>query len=112
MKRQTAIFVAAAAAVLITLGCSARRSEPNRAPIALDAAETRGQRVFMRFCHQCHPHGEGGVGPSLNDKPLASAMIKSEVRRGGGAMPPFDEQRISDDQLNDVTDYMAKVRLH
>ncbi len=112
MKRQTAFIFTAAAALAITLGCSARRSEPNRGPIALDAAETRGQRLYMRFCHQCHPNGEGGVGPSLNDKPLPSALIKFQVRRGGGAMPPFNERVITDDQLTDITDYMLKLRMH
>ncbi len=95
---------------LLSTGCSARRSEPVVGPKAFNAAETRGQIVFMHQCNNCHPQGEAGLGPGLNNKPLPAAAIKAQVRAGLGAMPPFPQDRISDPDLDDLVAYLIAVR--
>ena len=89
------------------LGCgSARRSEPLVGPLRLDAEQQRGEIVFFRFCHQCHPTGDAGLGPGINDKPLPGAAIRLQIRSGVGAMPSFDESEISDRDVDAIIEYL------
>jgi mono/diheme cytochrome c family protein len=108
-------FVRALSALLIagvSASCgSARRGatvvgerHPNDAKLAL------GEQVFDRNCSQCHPGGEAGLGPALNNKPLLQFAVKIQVRNGVGAMPRFSSNEISDEQLRAVTAYMVWLR--
>jgi mono/diheme cytochrome c family protein len=106
-----AAFCAALAASLLVACGSARRDEPfsgaHRAPSAKIAL---GERVFDRNCSQCHPGGEGGLGPALNNKPLPQWAIGLQVRKGVGSMPAFSRAEISNEQLDAVTTYMVWLR--
>jgi mono/diheme cytochrome c family protein len=101
-----------AAAVLLSAACqSARRGEPlTGAQLQLNDRLQRGQTAFMRHCHQCHPNGEGGLGPSLNDKPLPGFLVRTQVRLGAGAMPALDRQEIPPDELKELVAYMKALR--
>jgi mono/diheme cytochrome c family protein len=89
----------------------ARRGEPHTAPLAIDSPSlAAGQKVFMRHCHPCHPGGEAGLGPALNDKPLPGFLIRLQVRRGLGAMPSFSEEKISGQELDYLVEYMQALR--
>jgi mono/diheme cytochrome c family protein len=87
------------------------RGEP-RAPelVPESAAVARGERLFQRFCYQCHPGGAAGVGPALNDKPLPKLAIATQIRTGVGAMPAFDETWLTDNQVDDITAYVQALR--
>jgi mono/diheme cytochrome c family protein len=99
--------------LLLTTGCSARRGEPIVGPLPLsEPAIARGQQVFMRECHQCHPGGEGGLGPAINNKPLPGFLIKLQVRNGLGAMPAFSQNEISPEDLDHLVDYLKALRNH
>ena len=99
------------AAVALSVACgTARRREPLRVPAAMNAQAIRGQLVFMNHCHQCHPGGEGGLAPALNDKPLPEFLKKFQVRHGLGAMPSFSEGKISDADLDALMEYLATLR--
>jgi mono/diheme cytochrome c family protein len=101
------------AAALLLAGCSARRGEPLVGPLGeTSAAVVRGQRVFMANCHACHPGGEAGLAPAINNKPLPGFMIKTQVRLGVGAMPRFSNEEISSDQLDDLVTYLKVLRRH
>jgi mono/diheme cytochrome c family protein len=91
------------------LGCGAARQSPalQSRPTPLNDQELAGQRVFMRDCNGCHPQGDGGLGPALNDKPVPAAAIKLQVRQGLGAMPAFSEQEISSDELDALSAFMS-----
>lgn len=98
-------------------GCrSPRRSEPFAGALPLaandpqDQAALRGQAVFMQRCYQCHPAGEAGVGPGLNDKLLPGFAIRTQVRNGYGAMPGFSEREISGQDLDDLIEYLVALR--
>lgn len=69
-----------------------------------------GHRVFMQHCHYCHPGGEAGLGPALNDKQLPARLIKFQVRHGLGAMPALTKDRVSDGELDAVVDYLIALR--
>ena len=100
-----------AGACLVSVACgSARRGEPLTSPIALSERAERGQTVFMAKCHQCHPGGEAGLGPALNDKPFPEFLKKFQVRHGLGTMPSFSEDEISEQQLEDLMEYLNALR--
>lgn len=100
----------ACAAIAVACG-SARRSEPIAGPVALASDDLRaGRQAFMRHCDSCHVHGEGGLGPSLNDKALPEFAMRLQVREGFGAMPGFSKDEISDDDLDRVIEYLVTLR--
>ena len=110
MKRSTiAVALALAASAC---GGSARRSETvqGRAP-SLSGNEVAGQWVFMKNCNQCHPLGEGGLGPPINNKPFPAVMLKAKVRTGlGGDMPSFSEREVSSRELDQLVAYLEVLR--
>src|SRR5687768_1944788 len=95
--------------LLLTVAtCSPRRSLPLEGPLALDQNEQRGEKVFMENCQRCHPGGEAGLGPAIN---TASSFTKRfQIRHGLGAMPAFDENMISDQQLENVLSYLKALK--
>lgn len=99
-------------------GCgSARRSEPLRGPMSMNEQIQRGQVVFMQNCHKCHPGGEAGAGPSINNVPLTRGMLKLRVRSrafflGIGRMPSFKKHEISKEELNDLVRYIKVLKKH
>ena len=85
------------------LGETTREELPTWSP-----AEARGEQVFMARCHKCHPDGEAGLGPAINGKPLPGFLMHLQVRQGLGAMPGFDHDLISGDELGDLLLYLAR----
>lgn len=99
------------AAALVAACGSARRSEPLVGEkVEPNATIALGEQLFDRQCSQCHPGGEGGLGPALNNKPLPRWAIQFQVRNGVGTMPRFSSREISDEQLAAVTSYMVWLR--
>ena len=105
------VALAAAATALLASCGSARRTDPlvgeQRPP---NAQLALGERVFDQKCSQCHPGGEAGLGPALNNKPLPQWAVRIQVRNGVGAMPRFASSVISHDELSAVTAYMVWLR--
>lgn len=92
---------------------TARRGEPVAGPMPLETREaSAGRHVFLVHCHQCHPGGEGGLGPALNNKPLPDFLVRLQVRRGLGAMPAFKEEEISDREMEGLLAYLGDLRRH
>ena len=111
--RRTALAVACvfAIAATVTSGCrSARRGEPLASLPTLTPEQQRGQILFSQQCYQCHPNGSTGVGPALNNKPLPAALVKTQVRKGLGAMPAYSEKQISDADLDALASYVGALR--
>jgi mono/diheme cytochrome c family protein len=97
----------------LTVGCGqARRSEPLMGPLTLQSDAEQGRTTFMKYCQPCHPGGEAGLGPSLNDKALPTFLKKFQVRQGIGSMPSFSKAEISDQQLDDIMAYLKALRGH
>ena len=112
MKRALLSIGVASCATLLMSGCgSARRSEPIKGAVAInDPQIARGRIAFMHKCNHCHPGGEAGLGPALNDKPLPAFLIKTQIRVGLGAMPAFPAQEISDADVAAIIAYMKAIR--
>lgn len=100
--------------VLVLLaGCTARRSEPLRGPVNLKTEkEKSGQVAYFKHCNNCHPGGEAGLGPALNDKLAPPVAIKAQIRAGIGAMPAIPPERLSAEELDALVDYMLALRNH
>jgi mono/diheme cytochrome c family protein len=96
----------------VAAGCrSVRRGEPIVGEFRpANASIERGRLVFAQKCYTCHPGGEGGLGPGINDKPLPRFLMKTQVRAGLGAMPSFNPHVISSEELDDLTRYIVALR--
>lgn len=107
-----ALTLALALGLAAAAGCGPQRREPLAGtPVTVDTpAERRGERLFYRFCAKCHPGGEAGLGPALNNKPLPEVAIRAQIRKGLGAMPAFPEDRLPDAQVAEIADYVAALR--
>lgn len=87
------------------------KTEPiSASPVTLSVEEFEGMKLFMRNCNKCHPGGEKGKGPSLNDKSLPNFLIHWQVRLGGGAMPKFTDEQISKEQLKQITAFVKMMQ--
>jgi mono/diheme cytochrome c family protein len=91
---------------------SARRSEPLVGAPSLTLEQQHGQVLFHKFCHQCHPLGEAGLGPAINNNPAPMAAFRLQVRSGLGAMPAFSDKIIPDRDLDQLLAYVDALREH
>lgn len=97
--------------LLLTACAPAYRGEPIVGPLDTSTPQVAlGERMFAANCNQCHPGGAGGLGPSLNDKPLSPGIIEFQVRNGLGVMPSFSQEQISDAELDALTAYLLALR--
>lgn len=111
MTRHVCRCLGVAALLAAVAACgSARRSTPVTGPPSFSPAAQRGQVVFMQNCNQCHPQGEAGLGPAINDKPFPEFLKEFQVRHGLGAMPSFSEKEVSDQQLEDLMTYLEELK--
>lgn len=111
MKPALALASLTAMAAALAACGSSRRSVPVAGPLAFaDREVALGEQVFMRECSACHPEGEAGLGPGINNKPLPAFLIRFQIRRGVGAMPSFTEAEISDEEIDAVIDYLQYMR--
>lgn len=103
--------LAAPLALFLLGACSARRSEPIRGPLDVSEAKVaHGRAVYMAKCNKCHPGGDAGLGPAINNKPLPDFMVRFQTRHGLGTMPSFGKDEIPDGDLEDVTAYLKALR--
>jgi mono/diheme cytochrome c family protein len=100
------------AAALLTAGChSIRRGEPIVGALQLtDPKVKNGRKVYMQHCQQCHPNGEAGLAPALNNKPAPRFLVKRQIRWGLGAMPSFNKREIPKGDLDDVVAFVMALR--
>lgn len=107
-------FIILLSTVVLNSCSSARRSEPIKGPLKLSTAElTEGKKHFDRYCNSCHPGGEAGLGPALNNKSIVpSFIIKFQVRNGLGKMPSFSREQIPPDELDKIVKYIKVLQQH
>jgi mono/diheme cytochrome c family protein len=98
--------------LLVGLGAcgSDRRKEPMIGALSLTPAEQHGQVLFAKFCHQCHPNGEAGLGPAINSNPAPMTAFRVQVRSGLGAMPNFPDTIIPDRDLDQLLAFVDAQR--
>jgi mono/diheme cytochrome c family protein len=102
---------------LVFVSCgTAKRSEPIMGKLEIKNESIRnGQLVFMKNCQKCHPGGQAGEGPSINNIALPGFLIRFRVRDkafllGLGRMPSFKKNEISQKEMDDLIGYIKAVK--
>ena len=98
---------ALAAVLLLSAGCGGgdeKAAETGVAPAG-------GAKVFADAnCGGCHTlqaaDASGTVGPNLDEVRPNVDRVERQVRKGGGSMPAF-EDKLSDDQIREVSEFVA-----
>jgi mono/diheme cytochrome c family protein len=96
--------------------CSPRRIKSEmKAEDRADARLAKGRAVFKANCQKCHPNGEAGAGPSLNNVHLPGFMLRARIRSRAfllytGRMPAFDKTEISRKEQDDLIRYLKQLR--
>ncbi len=72
--------------------------------------EFEGMKLFMQHCNKCHPGGEKGKDPSLNDKKLPDFAIHFQIRNGLGDMPAFKKEEISKENVKKIILFVRLMR--
>ena len=83
---------------------------PDSMGIIMTQNEFAGLKLFMTHCNKCHPGGEQGAGPSLNDKPLPDFMIHFQIRQGLGDMPAFTKDELTKEEVQQIVRYVRFMR--
>lgn len=102
------VFVSASLSSGWISGCSSRVSRPIAGEQALNESEQAGEKLYMQHCQHCHPQGEAGLGPAIHWAPGFAKRF--QVRHGAGAMPAFDKDRISENEMEHLMDYLKAVK--
>lgn len=103
MKR---MMIIAGMACCIACGSARRMPEGDMQGARDNASLENGRHQYMKYCQKCHPMGEQGLGPALNNKPTPGFVEKFQVRHGLGAMPAFKKEVISKKDLGDLIKYL------
>jgi mono/diheme cytochrome c family protein len=107
-NHRVALLLVMTAIVYLACGTARRRPPLGPAPALSEQAAT-GQVAFMEKCNRCHPGGEAGLGPALNEKPLPDFLKRFQVRKGLGTMPHFSHEELSDAQLDAILEYLKAL---
>jgi mono/diheme cytochrome c family protein len=118
-----AIVLALAALALaggVAGGCGGGDDEASSEPTTTTTTSTTepgtgqvasGAQLFSDNCETCHgTDGAGGhIGPNLQTSSVAEdlARVETQVRNGGGAMPPFSGS-LSDEEIDVVAHYVVE----
>ena len=96
---------------LITSCCSAPKRKPVAEAVSMPTEELEnGRMLFNGYCGTCHPGGMSGVGPAIINKPLPASLIRFQIRNGLGVMPAFDNEVLTDKQVEHIAEYLVYLR--
>jgi (+)-pinoresinol hydroxylase len=86
-------------------------------------AQPPGKASFDKHCAECHAPGPGHPGTQRlawsrgerfalleQRKDLSADYVRAIVRRGLFEMPPFRPTEISDRELDELSNYLAKIK--
>jgi mono/diheme cytochrome c family protein len=79
---------------------------------AIAASAEKGKTAYVQHgCWACHGfQAQGGVtGPKLAPEPMAVEAFTAFVRGSNGAMPPYQEAILSNDDLADIHAYLQTI---
>ena len=91
--------------------CSAPKTAPLAEVTKMPTEKLqRGRVLFDEYCATCHPGGMGGVGFAIINKPLPEDLIQFQIRNGIGVMPAFDENVLTDEEVESIAEYLVYLR--
>jgi mono/diheme cytochrome c family protein len=65
-----------------------------------------GAEVYAKICGHCHEGGK--VGPVIVGRQLPPVYVRTVVRNGSRAMPPFRFSEIDEESLAKLAEYISK----
>ena len=75
-----------------------------------DSIAFGNELFFENGCNICHGDtGQGGIGPAIAQTTLTLAAVISQYRNPRAVMPPFAENRISDDQVANIYAFLQSL---
>ncbi len=75
-----------------------------------DSIAFGNELFFANGCNVCHGDtGEGGIGPAIAKTSLTLDEVISQYRSPRGIMPPFAENRISDDEVANLYAFLQSL---
>ncbi|GHA25394.1 hypothetical protein GCM10007103_03290 [Salinimicrobium marinum] len=113
MKKETIWFIIS---ILFLTGtkvssCSTPKTVPYARVVEMPNENLKNGRIlFNNHCATCHPEGLSGVGLAIINKPLPKGLIKFQIRNGIGLMPAFNEEQLSDGQVENIAEYLLYLR--
>lgn len=73
-------------------------------------AQTQGKEAFERVCSRCHgPDARGGKGPPLIPFLWEYSQVLDTVRYGRCEMPSFKTEQVSDEEVQQIVDYLKTL---
>lgn len=103
--------------IIVCASCATpRRSEPIKKEMSLNnEILVKGRHLFVVHCYKCHPNGEAGKGPSINNIPLPGIALRARIRSkafflGVGRMPSFKQNEISKEEMDLLVGYMKELK--
>jgi mono/diheme cytochrome c family protein len=106
----TIVFLGVVIMLFVAACNSASPKDEAFAVIFSDGQANPGQAVFEGNCIRCHPYGKRGVGPNLSKKELTVEQVRKQVRKGGLIMPSFSEEKINDEELGQVAEFVVSLK--
>jgi sulfite dehydrogenase len=104
------VLALALVALALGLGGTACGGDDEAGTTTTDDTTAVGREVFIANCGSCHTLSDAGtdgtIGPNLDGAGYEAAMVEEQVRNGGGAMPAF-EGTLSDEEITEVSAYVA-----
>lgn len=101
----------------VLAACSSPSSAPAPAATAAPAATTAGdpaagQKVWAsQPCSGCHgANAEGGSAPKLAATARSYDRVLAQVRKGGGPMPAFPADQISDQDVQNLYAWLKSLQ--
>jgi len=109
------LLLAGLAAALVVAACQAKQQQPS-------AAAIEGQWIYDNNCAECHENPQ----PDLHKQPpnlhglffrkalpsgalATNAQVRMTIVEGKGTMPAF-AQRLRDQDVNDLIEYLHRLR--
>lgn len=91
------LTVVSAVAVMSVVAAAQQNDPPGKAP-------------YRRVCAGCHgENAEGSQGPRLAGLTIDHDEFVAKVRHSDGEMPSIPAKELSDDELEQVFDYLQKL---
>ena len=94
-----------------------RRAQTNMSEEIINESPqaSKGRLVFKTNCQKCHPDGESGVGPPLNNIHLPGFLVRAKIRSRAlllwtGRMPAFKKNEISKKEMDDLMVFIKGIQ--
>jgi mono/diheme cytochrome c family protein len=91
--------------------CEAIPQSAARLAVRSNGDKPEGKAAYARTCEACHgPDGAGATAPALVPFTLELSELITIVRQGIGVMPGIPRDRVSDDEIAAIRDYLIDVK--